>query len=34
MSKFKALHEFQVPLLYLTPQSFLDYVNEVIPKDH
>ena len=34
MSKFKALHEFQKPLQCLTPESFLDYVNGVIPQDH
>ena len=34
MSKFKALHEFQKPLQCLTPESLLDYVNEVISQDH
>ena len=34
MSKFKALHEFQKPLQCLTPESFLDYVNGVIPQEH
>ena len=34
MSKFKALHGFQKPLQCLTPESFLDYVNGVIPQDH
>jgi len=34
MSKFKALHKFQKPLQCLTPESFLDYVNGVIPQDH
>ena len=34
MSKFKPFHEFQKPLMGFTPESFLDYVEAVIPKDH
>ena len=34
MAKFKAFHEFQKPLIGFTPETFLDYVETVIPKDH
>ncbi len=34
MVKFKPFHDFQKPLIGLTPESFLDYVETVIPKDH
>lgn len=34
MVKFKPFHEFQKPLIGLTPESFLDYAETVIPKDH
>ena len=34
MAKFKSFHEFQKPLIGFTPESFLDYVETVIPKDH
>ena len=34
MAKFKSFHEFQKPLMGFTPESFLDYVETVIPKDH
>ncbi|MBI5677314.1 MAG: transposase [Planctomycetes bacterium] len=34
MAKFKPFHEFQKPLIGFTPESFLDYVETVIPKDH
>ena len=34
MPKFKPLYEFQKPLIGLIPESFLDYVNSVMPKDH
>lgn len=34
MSKFKPLHEFQKPLIGFGPESFLDYINSVIPGDH
>ena len=34
MDKFKPFHEFQKPLIVFTPESFLDYVETVIPKDH
>ena len=30
----KSFHEFQRPLIGFTPESFLDYVETVIPKDH
>ncbi len=34
MAKFKPFHDFQKPLMGLTPESFLDYIDTVIPKDH
>ena len=34
MVKFKPFHEFQKPLIGFTPESFLDYAETVIPKDH
>lgn len=34
MMKFKPFHEFQKPLIELTPEMFLDYIETVIPKDH
>src|SRR3989337_827742 len=34
MAKFKAFHEFQKPLIGFIPETFLDYVETVIPKDH
>lgn len=34
MAKFKPFHEFQKPLIGFTPETFLDYVETVIPKDH
>src|SRR3990170_9098522 len=34
MAKFKPFHEFQKPLIGFTPESFLDYVETVLPKDH
>jgi len=34
MTKFKPFHEFQKPLIGFTPETFLDYVETVIPKDH
>ena len=34
MNKFKPFHEFQLPLVGLSPESFLDYISSVIPKDH
>ena len=34
MTKFKALHESQMPLMHLTPESYLEYVGELIPHDH
>ena len=34
MAKFKPFHEFQKPLIGFTPESFLDYVETVIPPDH
>ena len=34
MVKFKPFHEFQKPLIGFTPETFLDYVETVIPKDH
>jgi len=33
MSKFKPFHEFQKPLIGFTPESFLDYIETVIPPD-
>ncbi len=34
MNKFKPFHEVQLPLVGLSPESFLYYINSVIPKDH
>ena len=34
MNKFKPFHEFQLPLVGLYPESFLDYISSVISKDH
>jgi hypothetical protein len=34
MTKFKPFHEFQKPLIGFTPESFLDYIETVLPKDH
>src|SRR3989337_205909 len=34
MAKFKAFHEFQKPLIGFIPETFLDYVETVIPKNH
>ena len=34
MPKFKPYHEFQPPLVGLCEESFLDYINTVIPKEH
>lgn len=34
MPKFKPFHEFQLPLVGLTDDSFLDYADSVIPQDH
>ena len=34
MSKFKPFHKFQLPLVGLSPEAFLDYIESVIPKDH
>jgi len=34
MAKFKPFHEFQKPLMEYTPETFLDYIERVIPKDH
>ncbi|HHT9107144.1 MAG TPA: transposase, partial [Candidatus Wunengus sp. YC64] len=34
MAKFKPFHEFQKPLIGFTPESFLDYIETVLPKDH
>ena len=34
MTKFKALHESQIPLMHLTPESYLEYVGELILHDH
>ena len=34
MSKFKPFHKFQLPLVGLSEESFLDYIESVIPKDH
>lgn len=34
MAKFKPFHEFQRPLIGFTPESFLDYIETVLPKDH
>ncbi len=34
MTKFKPFHQFQKPLIGFTPESFLDYIETVLPKDH
>ena len=34
MTKFKSLHESQIPLMHLTPESYLEYIEELIPHDH
>ena len=34
MAKFKPFHEFRKPLIGFTPESFLDYIETVLPKDH
>jgi transposase len=34
MTKFKPFHEFQKPLIGFTPESFLDCIETVLPKDH
>ena len=34
MPKFKPFHEFQKPLVGLSPEAFLDYIETVIPADH
>lgn len=34
MNKFKPFHKFQLPLVGLSPESFLDYIESVIPEDH
>jgi len=34
MIKFKPFHEFQKPLINLTPESYLDYIGGLIPRDH
>lgn len=34
MSKFKPFHEFQRSLIGLCSESFLDYIDRVMPKDH
>jgi len=34
MNKFKPFHEFQLPLVGLSPEAFLNYLERVIPKDH
>lgn len=34
MNKFKPFHEFQLPLVGLSPEAFLDYIESVIPEDH
>ncbi len=34
MTKFKSLHESQKPLIYLMPESYLEYIGELIPHDH
>jgi len=34
MTKFKSLHESQKPLMQLTPESYLEYIGELIPHDH
>ena len=34
MTKFKSLHESQKPLIHLAPESYLEYIGELIPHDH
>ena len=34
MNKFKPFHKFQLPLVGLSPEAFLDYIESVIPADH
>ena len=34
MPKFKQFHKFQKPLVGLSPESFLDHVETVIPEEH
>ncbi|HHT9110990.1 MAG TPA: hypothetical protein ACFYDZ_07510 [Candidatus Brocadiaceae bacterium] len=34
LPKNAGFHEFQKPLIGLTPESFLDYGERVIPKNH
>jgi len=34
MTKFKSLHESQKPLIHLMPESYLEYIGELIPRDH
>jgi transposase len=34
MSKFKPFHEFQRPLVGISHEAFLDYIETVIPADH
>jgi transposase len=34
MSKFKPFHEFQKPLVGISHEAFLDYIETVIPADH
>ena len=34
MTKFKSLHESQKPLIHLMPESYLEYIGELIPHDN
>ncbi|MCP4253870.1 MAG: IS1182 family transposase [Candidatus Scalindua sp.] len=34
MPKFKSLHESQKPLIHLMPESYLEYIEGLIPNDH
>ncbi len=34
MTKFKSLHESQKPLMHLMPESYLEYIGGLIPRDH
>ena len=34
MTKFKSLHESQKPLIHLMPESYLEYIGELIPQGH
>ena len=34
MSKFKPFHEFQKPLVGVSPEEILDYIDTVLPADH